>query len=174
MQMRIDLPESPATSHDDGQIIYEKILALLQRPLHTSYAKQAANFSAIYFFRQRVIRIFLGKTKKYLLIYTTPEADDAESSSDNSPQEQNKPLRFDLPLNIDDSLDVSPLESTMNELWKLADANATVERLGCCSDFIECSNAKRCTKEDNIEYWGCYYRENLEKGRIFYGENKTV
>lgn len=46
------------------------------------------------------------------------------------------------------------------------------ESFGCCSLYIECSDAKQCLRDvNNSEYTGCYYRKNLEAGRIFYGKN---
>lgn len=46
-------------------------------------------------------------------------------------------------------------------------------RFGCCSKYEECSDAKCCLHEDKFYAKGCYYRENLEQGRIFYGKNAT-
>lgn len=44
------------------------------------------------------------------------------------------------------------------------------EVFGCCSYYRECSDARKCVM--NIEgYEGCSYRQNLEKGMIFYGKN---
>lgn len=46
-------------------------------------------------------------------------------------------------------------------------------RFGCCSKYEECSDAKCCLHEDKFYAKGCYYRENLEQGRIFYSKNAT-
>lgn len=45
------------------------------------------------------------------------------------------------------------------------------ERFGCCHRYVECSDARECTAPDKYHARGCYYRENLEKGKIFYGKN---
>lgn len=45
------------------------------------------------------------------------------------------------------------------------------ELFGCCNSYVECSNAGHCIRQD---YTGCYYRKNLEAGRIFYGKNAGV
>lgn len=45
------------------------------------------------------------------------------------------------------------------------------ERFGCCHRYVECSDARKCTAPDKYHARGCYYRENLEKGKIFYGKN---
>ena len=44
----------------------------------------------------------------------------------------------------------------------------------CCSAFIRCSDARECLHQTDIYYNHCYYRENLEAGRIFYGKNKNI
>lgn len=45
---------------------------------------------------------------------------------------------------------------------------------GCCSSFIECSDAKKCIHPNKLYSTACMYRENLEKGKIFYGKNKNI
>ena len=44
----------------------------------------------------------------------------------------------------------------------------------CCSAFVRCSDARECLHQTDIYYNHCYYRENLEAGRIFYGKNKNI
>lgn len=60
-----------------------------------------------------------------------------------------------------------------NILYCLANYKAT-SSFGCCSRFIECSNAKKCVHENKIYSMGCKYRMNLDSGKIFYGKNKNV
>ncbi len=45
------------------------------------------------------------------------------------------------------------------------------ERFGCCHLYIKCSDEKRCLANDKFHAKGCFYRENLENGHIFYGKN---
>lgn len=57
------------------------------------------------------------------------------------------------------------------------DAHAALMRgepFGCCNDFERCSDALECLHKLDPDYSGCYYRKNLEAGRIFYGKNKTI
>ena len=44
----------------------------------------------------------------------------------------------------------------------------------CCSRFVECSDAKKCLHPNKLFAQACYYKHNLESGRIFYGKNKNV
>ncbi len=45
---------------------------------------------------------------------------------------------------------------------------------GCCSKFVECSDAKKCVHENKLYATACMYRMNLESGRIFYGKNRNI
>jgi len=53
----------------------------------------------------------------------------------------------------------------------MADSINPSSRFGCCSRFLECSDAKRCIVTDESFSVLCTYRENLENNRIFYGKN---
>ena len=65
---------------------------------------------------------------------------------------------------------LSRLKETKRRIFR-----ATVtEEFACCNDFIKCSDAKACIHPEDRFYNGCYYRKNLEAGRIFYGKNCNV
>lgn len=44
----------------------------------------------------------------------------------------------------------------------------------CCSRYMGCSNAKKCIHPDIMMASQCTYRQRLNAGRIFYGENRNV
>lgn len=44
-------------------------------------------------------------------------------------------------------------------------------RFGCCDLYVKCSGTGKCIAKDNFYAKGCFYRENLEKGLVFYGKN---
>lgn len=48
-----------------------------------------------------------------------------------------------------------------------------MERFGCCSSYVECSNALKCLHVGDLEYEGCYYRRKLENGIVYYGHNAS-
>lgn len=48
------------------------------------------------------------------------------------------------------------------------------ERFGCCHLYEKCSDAGKCLAADVFHARGCFYRDNLENGRIFYGKNANV
>lgn len=45
---------------------------------------------------------------------------------------------------------------------------------GCCSHFIECSDAKECIHTNKLYSTSCIYRRHLEAGEIFYGKNANI
>ena len=45
------------------------------------------------------------------------------------------------------------------------------EPFGCCSQYLVCSDARKCIHDDFLFSLGCQYRLNLMENRIFYGKN---
>lgn len=69
----------------------------------------------------------------------------------------------------------------MNQLFTLLKAqkhenfrSLISETFACCNSFVACSDVGHCIHEHDRFYNGCYYRTNLEQGKIFYGKNKNV
>lgn len=59
-------------------------------------------------------------------------------------------------------------------LYRLSHYRTAEATFSCCSQFIQCSDAKKCIHENKLYSTACTYRRNLESGRIFYGKNRTV
>lgn len=57
---------------------------------------------------------------------------------------------------------------------KFAEEYIPAERFGCCHLYEKCSDSTKCLAIDKFHAKGCFYRENLENGRIFYGKNQTL
>ena len=55
----------------------------------------------------------------------------------------------------------------------LIKAKKPAHKFGCCSQYDKCSKEKRCLHENQFYSKGCFYRENIENGKIFYGENSN-
>lgn len=74
-------------------------------------------------------------------------------------------------LNKDDVFKyITQLVSIYNNLLAVTSG----EQFGCCSRFMECSDAKKCIHSDALFAAACIYRRNLEDGKIFYGKNRNV
>jgi len=70
-------------------------------------------------------------------------------------------------------LDINDLTSDHSiKLWKIichcAESFTPSERFGCCHLFRECSIARKCLHSDLFYARACWYRKNLENGKIFY------
>lgn len=60
------------------------------------------------------------------------------------------------------------------EIYDTCYAKVVGETFGCCSKYLECSDAKLCIQESEQWSKGCAYRKNLINGKIFYGKNSTI
>ena len=69
--------------------------------------------------------------------------------------------------------DIHKLESFIFTAFLRCEETANLTPFGCCDLFLSCSDAGQCLRMDDPVFWGCLYRRNLEKGRIFYGKNKN-
>ena len=73
--------------------------------------------------------------------------------------------------------DPKEITAAYNELKKMKKEifdNLNSEPFGCCNDFVRCSDALKCLHSDDRFYNNCYYRKNLEAGKVFYGKNKNI
>ncbi len=60
-----------------------------------------------------------------------------------------------------------------NIIYCLKTYHSNAKSFGCCSRFIECSDAMKCVHENKLYSTACSYRKNLENGKIFYGKNNN-
>lgn len=74
----------------------------------------------------------------------------------------------------------APLDSSeiyqflYDTLFKAVKEFKPSERFGCCEKYVACSDARKCLHSNNFYARCCWYRQNLEAGRIFYGKNKNI
>lgn len=72
----------------------------------------------------------------------------------------------------------SPLSGKASELSKILNKIFidlfSFPAFGCCSSYVECSDARHCVHTDLAYATACQYRANLESGRIFYGKNQNI
>lgn len=61
-----------------------------------------------------------------------------------------------------------------NILYCLKHYESKAKTFGCCSQFIQCSDRKKCVHKNKLYSMACSYRKNLDAGRIFYGKNKNI
>lgn len=120
-------------------------------------------------FRQKAATICIGAKASYIScdanLLKDPESITKKYTS---------PKGTDLiRLYMDMSFNLDAFLSAFKELSAFYRKYPTVERFGCCHLFNQCSDDMRCVYFDKYEALGCYYRENLESGKIFYGRNAS-
>lgn len=69
---------------------------------------------------------------------------------------------------------ISTIRAMVRDIYEQRRSQVSGDTFGCCNDHVRCSDAGYCLHLKDREYWGCYYRKNLEAGRIFYGKNKNI
>lgn len=81
-----------------------------------------------------------------------------------------------IKISIENIEEIEKLSKEIQETFKFLFLQYmdTEEAFGCCSHYIECSNNKKCIKENVRLRLSCQYKKNLDNGRIFYGENKNI
>lgn len=87
-----------------------------------------------------------------------------QSSALKSPKDSTK-IQFETP--------AYGIEFLKFAVRKYAEIYIPLPRFGCCDLYVKCSDAKGCIAKDKFHAKSCLYRENLEKGMIFYGKNAT-
>ncbi len=80
-------------------------------------------------------------------------------------------VKVRIPMNLSDNL-IDLLRECIEYSVRNYVSKAT--RFGCCSHFNECSDARKCVHPNKLYACACYYKSNLENGRIFYGANRNV
>lgn len=77
-------------------------------------------------------------------------------------------------INIDMTFDLNAFLVEFEKIRAFLRKYPSVDRFGCCHRFNQCSDAKCCITYGDPWALGCDYRQHLEAGRIFYGENANV
>lgn len=94
-----------------------------------------------------------------------------------TPAKEKKAAVYKLPSEDDPKkfVTIDPVAMTFGEFKQLLlETKRSVfrglvsDKFACCNSFKQCSNAGECIHKDDRFYNGCYYRQNLEAGRIFF------
>ncbi len=75
--------------------------------------------------------------------------------------------------NIEDIKNISEIISIIFSKLFLQYINSE-ESFGCCSKYLDCSNALHCTNNNIRLRLACLYKHNLDENKIFYGKNKNI
>lgn len=162
-------PASFALGGYSDSIIYDNILRITADSAQNVVLKSNKTGSSIFMFGSLAFTIKMNSRSQYI---ETPAADAGEFVSLISGASSAK-SGYRFPIACDK--ETAPVyEEMILAVYEQRKSSAAVEHFGCCNDFVRCSDARECLHKDNTEYLGCYYRQNLEAGRIFYGKNRNV
>ena len=77
-----------------------------------------------------------------------------------------------LEVRVNDTGEIVSLGKQIGKIFEYELDKTHGEAFGCCSRYLECSDAAECVREDEdfVFALGCQYRLNLRDNRIFYGE----
>lgn len=149
--------------------IYEDIKIILNKMgKDTSYVALRKNVTdyTINFFNTAAVKIKFGR-KNYFYIKAEPE---------DLPQGYELQVLKSMPgyvrFELSEDQDFSKLSDILSFLYDRSVVAPII--FGCCNSFELCSDALKCVNKDSVLALGCMYRENLEKGKVFYGKNRNV
>ena len=116
----------------------------------------------------RITEENLVKEGKYIKISVTNSNQLGDIETPEDAREMASGLRF-----RPDSESLFPyIEQSIR--YALANYQSKADSFGCCSRFIECSDARKCVHENKLYSKACIYRVHLENNQIFYGKNKNI
>lgn len=129
--------------------------------------RQNKTTSAIYYFNSMICTIkiskklkFLSFDKKYLHLF---------SETLNVSQLDSDLSHFRV--NITNISDIDKITQQLIEIFSSLNVPSTFD---ICSRYMECSNQKKCVHPDKLHSRECGYKRILEKGIVFYGNNRNV
>lgn len=132
--------------------------------------KKLENFSSVYFMdaNELFIRIRIRKKTRYILIPEMYEDLLPSSASISRRKADIGMIRIEIQSCEDILKYVEVLRAVLERICR------NHREFGCCSRYLECSDAKCCIHPDPKFALTCWYRYNLLDGKIFYGKNKNA
>lgn len=129
--------------------------------------KKGANFSSVFFGSVLVLRLCLRGKRWYASV--------PRSLAQYYPDRELKYGKLDRDFirvyfkKEEEAIITGPLSYSLEEALQKYPRD-----IGCCSHYMDCSDALRCVQTDPLISMACIYRQNLKAGRVFYGKNKNI
>lgn len=164
------LPESCAFGGYDYDLILNSIRRMVGDDGSTVTLTVNKDFATIFMFKKKAFSIRLDVREPYI------ETDKSVCFDFVSRLHRARQLKNTARFTIASTHDEVPvIQEMMLALYNyFADRQTNYSMMACCNDFVRCSDALECLHKYDENYAGCWYRKNLEKGRIFYGKNKNI
>lgn len=164
------LPESRAFGGYDYDLILQSMRRMVGDDGSTVTLTVNKDFATIYIFKKKAFSIRLDVREPYIESDKSVCFDFVPRIS--KARQLKNTARFTVASSPDD---VPAIEEMVLAMYNyFADRQTNYSMMACCNDFVRCSDALECLHKYEEDYAGCWYRKNLEKGRIFYGKNRNV
>lgn len=124
-------------------------------------------------FHSILLKITFQKDKKVIAIRKLDNInlDVLKSMFEDVKYKENDPY---IKIYITDIDEINKLTVQLQSIYIYLYLKKPVEQIGCCSRYVECSDALKCTNPNKKLARCCQYKRNLENGKIFYGKHKNV
>ena len=153
-------------------LLYPQLMDLLHNaPMDAKilFLDKKKDFSSVYYFEKNnlFIRIVLRNQARYIYIpdlyihhfpsYLLSKVKSVPDMSRISIENYSDILKY-----------VTYLRSMLDDMCR------KLKDFGCCSRYLECSNATHCIHPNPRFALQCIYFYNLRDGKIFYGKNRNI
>lgn len=132
--------------------------------------EELSNYSSVYFLdsNELFFRIRIRKKSRYLMISQEFE----DTLPDGAVVSRTKADENSIRIAIQSYEDILKYVETLRTiLSRLCRRHCEI---GCCSRYVQCSDAGKCIHPDPKFALSCWYQQNLRDGKIFYGKNKNI
>lgn len=171
-QLTIDFPDSSSTF----ELVFQEILKCISEkgyPTDVIRLKPLAQGNTINVMVLEKIMCKIAKKQDDLFVLCRLRFQ-REANDSHLFFEPDKTLANFIRIPLNSMQTISSFTEVLLAAYKSAYRENADVSFGCCSRFIECSDARKCTNPNRIFALGCAYKDNLENGRVFYGRNPTV
>lgn len=127
---------------------------------------------SIYFFKNLIAKINYSKTFKSNFLAIPDNFSGFFTSDSFIPM---PPVKRWSRFLVKNSTALNTFGESFSELYSFLESDYCVDNeFGCCHLYNECSDEKKCIQPNVTFSNRCYYKKNLNDGRIFYGMNRNV
>ena len=153
-------------------LLYPQLMDLLHNaPMDSKipFLEEKNDFSSVYFFEKNnlFIRIVLRKKSHYIYV-----PDKYAHLFPGNILRKVKSVPDMSRISIDNYSDILKYLPYLRAM--LDSMRRNLKGFGCCSRYLECSNATHCIHPNPRFALQCIYFYNLRDGKIFYGDNRNI
>lgn len=127
---------------------------------------------SIYFFKALITKIKFSKSFKSYFIEIPEDYSEFFISDFFKPM---PPVKNVVRYLVEDNHSLMLFKDSFSELYLFLESDySDNSEFACCHLYNECSDETKCIQQNVTFSNRCYYKKNLNDGRIFYGKNRNV